>query len=69
MKTIKATPAATEIAAGEMKAVLNEIPLSARSEQAWEELIKDCRSAFIADAIPEVDTLLNRNKWLFGDNL
>jgi shikimate 5-dehydrogenase len=69
MKQINATPAAVAIAMDEMKAVLNEIPVTARSEQAWEELIKDCRSAFIADAIPEVDTLLNRNKWLFGDNL
>ena len=69
MKQINATPAAIEIAADEMKQILNEIAPAERTEELWNSTMKRFGRQFIAAAFPEVDTLLNRNKWLFGDNL
>ena len=69
MKTIYATDAAIGIAADEMKQILGEIAPAERTEELWNSTLKRFGRQFIAAAFPEVDTLLNRNKWLFGDNL
>ena len=69
MKQINATDAAIEIAADEMKQTLSEIAPAERTEELWNSTLKRFGRQFIAAAFPEVDTLLNRNKWLYGDNL
>jgi len=66
MKQINATPAATEIAMDEMKQALNETEVPGRTEQTWDNSIKDFKSGFIADAVAEIDTPLLKNKWLAG---
>jgi len=66
MKQINATPAAISIAVDEMKQALNEAEVPGRTEQMWDESIKDFKSGFIADAVAEIDTPLLKNKWLAG---
>jgi HSP90 family molecular chaperone len=69
MKTIYATDAAIEMAADEMKEVLNEVAKADRTEEKWDAMRKELGRQFIGAAFSVVYTPLNLNKWLYGDNL
>lgn len=55
MKQINATPAAIEIAADEIKQVLDMVPAKERTYAKWNELREDFLVGYIADAVAYVE--------------